>query len=141
MRPIKFRGKRIDNGEWVYGDGVVIVDNDYAAIPQTKNVTSKDYKMTLCKVIPETVGQYTGLNDKSEKEIYDGDLCKGPNGKHWVVEWERYSWIMTNESIPNGISRFGGYETYPFDKWIKFHTSQILEIIGNIHDNKELLTQ
>lgn len=86
MKEIKFRGKRINNGEWVYG--FYFEDNKGLSVirePRTINTFT---------VIPETVGRYTGREDKNGKEIFEGDTIKAFNGINKIV----------------GIVRFGEYE-------------------------------
>jgi uncharacterized phage protein (TIGR01671 family) len=158
MQQYLFRGKRIDNGEWVTGNGIVIVDADYAAIPQTKDVTSKDYAIKLCKVIPETVGMWTGLKDKNGKDVYQGDIIthtrkSRPHSKSakttlvtCLVEWDSGYSKGPGKSNPSSFNREPGFAAYPVDRkaegadwgydWSEFHNC---EIIGNCFDNPELV--
>ena len=75
MREIKFRGRRIDNGEWVYGD-ICHHDGKVSYIGQHP----ADGSMVVHDLTPETVGQYTGFRDKRDREIYEGDFMKKENG-------------------------------------------------------------
>lgn len=124
MRTIKFRGKRVGNGEWVYGDllrmhGVPYIYPDPA--PNGWN----DYE-----VIPDTVGQFTGLLDKNGRAIYEGDILIEPN----IFD------IPRNVFWDHRFMRFGNISPSTCG-YIALHDYSEPEIIGNIHDNPELLKQ
>lgn len=72
MREIKFRGKRLDNGEWIEGDLLRMLDH-WFIFPDPAPEGIDKYA-----VDPATVGQYTGLKDKNGKEIYEGDVIRSP---------------------------------------------------------------
>ena len=127
MREILFRGKRIDNGEWVYGHYTKVTpqnDSDGHRIcsPDTWN---------MYPVLPETVGQYTGLKDKNGKEIYEGDILHKDSHWGWYVEYEDGAFCR----MPINIVQRINWEHYR----MKQKNVEDWEIIGNIHENKELL--
>ena len=144
MRDILFRGKRKDNGEWVQGDfcgpcNIVFIENGYdPVLGKCDSPMCNDYE-----IIPETVGQYTGLKDKNGKMIFEGDVVKGV-----AFSTDFIGVIIWIEEIAGfGVRYFNNkreptaWENSSILKMIqKGHKDKFAaEIIGNIHDNPELL--
>ena len=124
MREIILRGKRIDNGEWVYGSLFVGFKKCYIC---PKAIAMYNFDAALClggfvEVDPSTVGQYTGLEDKNGKRIFEGDILSFRAGRTHVVRFEDGAFILEDSAIP-----------------IPFAIKS--EIIGNVHDNPELLKE
>lgn len=122
-RTIKFRGKRIDNGQWVYGD-LVQCAHDILILPINTGWTHH-------KVIPETVGQFTGLLDKNGREIWEDDVVKDWKGNVDTVNYDSITFNMciAYASSPQGLCA-GFFDNNPIDG---------IEVISNIHDHPELL--
>ena len=128
MREILFRGKRLDNGEWV--EGFLVKDTEFYGKPENhtyivnhKHPSGGYGQDIFLEVDPTTVGQYTGLKDKNGKRIFEGDVLKNIDGNP-VGE------PIVAKVVPN----LNDYELM----WDIEHSYE-LEIIGNIHDNPELL--
>ena len=125
MRTIKFRGKLKSNGNWEYGD--LLHDNFDACYIYPIEVGDL-YKNN--EVIPETIGQFTGLYDCEGKEIFEGDILRFGNSQSGVCE------VKWNEHIAAFCIRFYFKDeigSRPLGGGVEF------AIIGNIHDNPELL--
>lgn len=135
MREILFRGKTL-TGRWVegayykqeefYGD-----KEDAHIIITSKETLGNDLALESHIVIPETVGQYTGLTDKNETKIFEGDIVRiGFEDKIWEtareVVFEEGQWFFkcNSNSMKSYIGAFG---------------NSVVEVIGNIHDKPELL--
>ena len=144
--PGKYRGLRVDNREGVkgwkfqyrYSDKVYIVLNEYSA-EELQNEPRLFNKFAWHEVIPETVGQSTGLNDKNGVEIYEGDGVRGRCSVQIVGIVEFVGIVEWNEQYAQfyiaGKDRDGDLIAPPFDIVVLAE----LEVIGNIHQNPELL--
>lgn len=119
MREIKFRGKRKDTGEWVYGDLRHWKYGEVAIVEIGKGLEP----IAGYEVNPETVGQYTGLKDKNGREIYEGDIIFRPNEVGRIEFSEDGSFLIR---FPHHLARLNA-------------TWEPIEVTGNIHDNPELL--
>ena len=142
MREILFRGKRVDSGEWVYGN--FIEDkwgddngNTIYAILQDRVAPDMAELWTPVRVIPETVGQFTGLTDKNGKKIFEGDIVKS-----WS-SWWRMPGLIEVETYEVVCKHLGGLYlkrgTPNGEKSTSLNRSSTVEVIGNKWDNPELL--
>lgn len=125
-RVIKFRGKRIANGEWVYGSLLVWPDGD-SNICVPNGCEEITVSLTKHEIAPSTVGQFTGLYDANGKEIYEGDILRMSCRKDdlGIVKWE-------NEAAAFTIREKGKLRWW-------YLINRHYELVGNIHDNPELL--
>lgn len=120
MRDIEFRGKRTDNGEWVYGDFVRGCDELYAYIVEFGN---KELCRNYVNTDPKTVGQYTGLKDKNGTKIFEGDIVTMPRyggGRHKSAVYFKGGKFAVDGS------NYGFKDICPKN----------MQVIGNIYDNK-----
>lgn len=125
MREILFRGKRIDTKEWV--EGSYIYAHKWNWDGSAGHLICDIYGVNKTQVISETIGQFTGLTDKNGKRIFEGDIV-AYNELH--IDGKEYQEIGYFECCENFVSfRIHGKQITPF----------YCEVIGNIHDNKELL--
>lgn len=126
MREILFRGQTEAQKKWIFGDllhgtctGLVWIDNH------------KDGAISDLRVIPSTVGQFTGLTDKNGNKVFEGDIVRRTCGVSvdfdYLVDFkcgEFYLVLLTNKKIEGG-------------KELMISYAKDGEIIGNIHDNPE----
>ena len=125
MREIKFRGKRLDNGKWLYGSLLVSHFKDDKKERYFITQFSGNYTFEH-EVDPATVGQFTGLKDKSGREIYEEDILLDESGVYAVVCYSMGTFCVD----------FGeGFDLQYFTDGIH----EICDVVGNIHDNPELL--
>ena len=139
MRDILFRGKRLENGEWVEGsfcmdareqfNGLCGVDGFIRLYDKAKG------KMQSHEVDRETVGQYTGLKDKNGKKIFEGDVVSTDTERPYLIVEFRDGCFMFN-------CNDGGEDYYDIMLPILKEPQTVYkygEVMGNIHDNPELL--
>ena len=146
MREILFRGRLTDKSRWVYG---CLINNIYGAVPAIMTEQSVDDAFNLDfeydHVEEKTVGQFTGLTDKNGKKIFEGDILEYTSYtgtgikevKRAVVFWDEHRWsykVIYNNRWTAQWNNNG----YTCDIY-KEVVAKYGEVIGNIHDNPELL--
>lgn len=129
MREVLYRGKRIDNGEWVYGG--VCQSETWTEILSVKDIAGDSYtpdtsEIIEYEVVPETVGQYIGLCDVSGVKVFEGDIVEV------YTEDERAQVVFDQESARYNLE----FSTFVAD-FDSYYTSEI-EVVGNVYDNPEL---
>lgn len=115
MKQILFRGKRVDNGEWTEGYFFKTWHKVFLLWGMTGDCPNME------EVIPETVGQFTGLTDKNGKKIFEGDIVESPNGTQGFIEWQNAECAF--------LVNIG-------DDWQTMDDCPY-EVVGNIYDNSE----
>lgn len=132
MREILFRGKRINDGSWVIGN-LFIPDKDDT--PTQICIGTNIIRITH-DIIPETVGQFTGLTDKNGKKIFEGDyiVCRQAIQGNFIDEVIEMGYVEMKHGA-FGLHRKQGWYR-PFKDWLEDYE---YEVIGNVHDNPELL--
>lgn len=149
MREILFRGKRVDNGEWVYGGC-----SYNKATKEAYIVTmGKDHISAICfhqQVIPETVGQFTGLCDKNSTKIFDGDILLEEEKEYSLEEYGEKV-VGTHNIVAYWNGKACGFwvrrtdkpkgKIYVPEEPLCESFAEELEVVGNIYDNPELLEE
>ena len=156
MRDIKFRGKEVDTGKWVYGGlfkepappqcfEKTLEDKYWIVYPNPRYMPDWNlpYQMVRTDVDKDTIGQYTGLKDKNGKEIYEGDivkvkLYKGEEEKYFIGKVEYFGSNFIVDADNN--SEYHVYDLDGFGIDYRYNLEDC-EVIGNIYDNPELLEE
>lgn len=130
MREIEFRGRRKDTGEWVYGSLAIHKEENIRIIKYNR---PEDIYVSI-PVDPETVGQYTGLQDFRDQKVYEGDIVEVTSD----IPDEAYRGIIVFHDLEWAID--AGYDFEALYNQV-VHCIKTLEVIGNIHDNSEILEE
>ena len=140
MREIKFRGKRVDNDKWVYGFYFVFRDThriapNYGDDFAFENgiyldTSSHSFNEQFPEVDPETVGQYTGVKDQTDNEIYEDDILKSKYNGVALTYYRRAGyWLLFKNDIADKN-----------EELLLNYAGGTLTVLGNIHDDQDLLT-
>lgn len=149
MREILFRGKRMDNGEWVKGFYVCVLDTHYIMTGKFDSLTNGIINSEAYKVDPSTIGQFTGLTDRNGVKIFEGDIIRWHDNTELSVSGQIaevcYGEYIDADSDFDDVYSLGFYfKLFDEDKtcatinWLT-ECKNDFDIIGNIYDNPELL--
>ena len=172
MREILFRGKRIDNGEWIYGyinqhrgDSILdcmceqINSDDFYIYDYAAKIDTGIYGL-LYKIIPETRSEFTGLTDKNGRRIFEGDIVQyniyddfdcqsvvkfgeynqdGSAGEYSARKCIGFYVDVDNFTCPDWCEDAPDYFPKHFKQQNVLEVARDCQVIGNIHDNPEIL--
>lgn len=132
MREIKFRGKDMETLEWVYGKFCNACGDDNVAM-----------RIDCFVVDPATVGQYTGLHDSTEQEVYEGDILSDARGRLYVIVWRAGGACVYSADEYRDMRRKVPVTLHDAlaDRQVSDYVQEGLTVVGNIHDDAELLAQ
>ena len=130
MREIKFRGRRLDGGGWTYGYLVPVTSDEKTQFHIVSEIRGGSVQGFA--VDPATIGQLTGIKDKNGLPVYEGDIVRYRTTDERYTKNPKYVNALIN--YRDGSARFQANDIYYDDLW-----SPRLQVIGNIHDNPELL--
>lgn len=136
-REIKFRGLRADGKGWIYGDYAYYAHENKHFIAEFEGIESGQSLYVLRKVIPETVGQFTGLKDKNGVEIWEGDIVKYETTLKYDKDGNRIKYIGEIQFWNGQMGCGWRYKSHRYTMMIKHSHSWRMEVIGNIHDKTE----
>ena len=125
MREILFRGKRLDNGEWVSGWLKPFLNAGYIGKSARMCIQDGMYSTNIHEVDPDTVGQYIGLTDSNDTKIFEGDIVRCWGGESFGGYYE-YTKTILIEAIN------------AYDILVLLDNSENILVIGNIYDNPDL---
>ncbi len=142
MREIKFRGKKIDSNEWIFGwlrqsgqQEIQKANGQYVRTEKYYQIQNNKYHFEF--VTEETIGQYTGLKDKNGTEIYEGDIFEVINSHE-----ERFIvWVEYSEKYAEFVIRHSSNIVIDNEPLGDIDTAKTVIILGNIHDNPQLLEE
>ena len=136
MREILFKAKRIDNGEWVEGTYLCRENWKWVECKKATHfiLVQDEYGFTWRKIDVETLCQFTGLTDKNGKRIWENDICNRKEKYPEIVKYHKGDFIL---DYSYALGKETGYNYCNLGFYVC--ERKVVEVIGNVFDNPELL--